>query len=227
MSASAFPLKFAALVGTWQPLDTDEKIEGPPPELVLQDSGSMAEAVVIPPSVADIINKAEAGAVQAVGFYDSSRILVAEIADGGAHTVVGAPRNTLSEVLSKLRTNKARSTAHLAQKLDIPQPARTPEMQVTRFENTDADVGKDDDKDHIQEPSGKCQLVGGPSGLAAELVYTRDEITVISEALIAPMAREIHILDDDDHIRDLAFSSRGDRCCGQVLGSLLKAKLCL
>jgi len=49
-----------------------------------------------------------------------------------------------------------------------------------------------------------CELRGGPISLHTEAIYTKTEMSTICEALVAPLAREIHALDDLEYLESMA-----------------------
>ena len=72
--------------------------------------------------------------------------------------------------------------------------------------------------------STACELHGGPPSLHTEMIYTKTEISTICDALVAPLAREIHSLDDENHIESMVCSEGLDGVpagCEYSLGGLL------
>ena len=64
-------------------------------------------------------------------------------------------------------------------------------VQVNIIGESGGNTGDRDKK--LEDP---CVIIGGPSGLESMPVYTREELTIVCDALVEPLAKAIHGLAD-------------------------------
>jgi len=106
-------------------------------------------------SMADIIQKIEQGLVRAVEFYDSCKTLVAASVDGHRQTIVQVPRESLSEVLAKLRGEKVQVKSYFDKKF-IP-PVQPAVARSSTDDDNDNGVSRDSSEDALE--FSRCQVL--------------------------------------------------------------------
>ena len=62
-----------------------------------------------------------------------------------------------------------------------------------------------------------CELVGGPSAMDTELIYTDEEMSQICDALVSPLAREMHMSDNMEELPVKVFSDGAKHGLGKLL----------
>ena len=77
-------------------------------------------SIITSRSVADIIDQLDQGLVRAVDFYDSCKTLVAEMVDGQTQAISNVPKDSLPQVVAKLRVNKVFMKSHFAKQFEAP-----------------------------------------------------------------------------------------------------------